>query len=251
MTLQRQDAPLNEKKEELTQLLSTMVSTNKMLETGEVSVNPAALYDSVSTVKDLSDVVGDKEISEKAAVTLSEIGGQVTFGEANSRLIDYYGSLSDLTAASDSLGNLCDAINQNINSKSPFDAVKTFFEDFQNRVSSVADRMKGVLSSIGEALKSGLKELRASLKEKVLPKIIEIVKKISDKIQQYKLKLLEQAFKFASEVAKLAKQNKWNVQSIHVTMPEISLGSMEILGFKIPVPSVTPPKTSITFTPAS
>ena len=61
-------------------------------------------------------------------------------------------------------------------------------------------------------------------------------------------------FGFIDEVVKLAKDKNWNVKQINMTMPEIGVDFAEIdvpfIGkiFKIPLPDITQPKVTVTFT---
>jgi hypothetical protein len=75
-----------------------------------------------------------------------------------------------------------------------------------------------------------------------------------EKLNWAKLKLIEGMFGFIDQVVKLAKEKNWNVKEINMQMPEIGVDFAEInvpsigIKIKIPLPDITQPKVTVTFT---
>ena len=114
----------------------------------------------------------------------------------------------------------------------------------------VTKEVKTELSKALENLGNVIKDLTKSGFNK-LRDALSFFTKIYNKAKLY---LIENMFGFIDEVVKLAKKKKWDVSHINMVMPEIGIDFAElkvpIIGriIKLPLPNVTQPKVTVTFT---
>jgi hypothetical protein len=207
----------------------------------------AFLYDMTLKTKELSDIVGDTVTSEKAIASLKEMSPELNAEQLESRIFDYYSDLSDVSSASDKLVILAGAIDKNIQNENLYESVKSYLEDFEKHIDSFFGRVKSFGSIIKDKILSAFNELVSAIKEKVIPKILAAAKFVADVILKWKLKTVEDMFKFVSAVANLAKAFNMNIKEINMEMPKLDFKSLKLLNFEIPIPNVDAPKTSVTF----
>jgi len=229
--------------------VDTMINAKDM-------VNPAVLYDSVLAMQELSnkilvsfDAEGVSEILEVTNQTLFSAGKQLTFEQAASRLSDYYAELSDMKVVSATMSEMCLDLNKNPDRE--LCALEPFVTNLNELISKIVEPMKGVLGSIGKRLKQAFKKLGEILKENVLDKLAEALRKAAEWLDRFKLSMLEKMFKFIAQVAKLGRENGWNIKEIVVEMPEVGL-KFEKLGelpLPIPMPDIKQPKVTVRFSP--
>jgi hypothetical protein len=230
---------------ELTQLYKA-ASSNKLPE------NPAVLHDSLSNMIKLASLAGEVDIIEDAKKVLDKIENEITFDDANAALFDLKTSI-DTAALPNMMINLCDVINQNL-PKEPDELeklVKPLCDELQERIQSTIDKMSFVsvgFCSIGQDLGKKFKDFIKAIKEKVVPKVMKALKPILDMIEKIQLWLIENKLRFAKKISELARKKKWDLKEVVLGMPEFTVNSVEILGFKLPIP-IPSVKGSIVFTP--
>lgn len=247
--------------------ISAFQETIESVESGKSVVNPASLYDRTLSIRDIIsnfDTTLAKQILNEANETLVMAGKQLTFDETNSHLFDYYSVMSDMKFASETMSEVCGQISRNK------DKGLIGLDEFANALNnskkqillkskkifgSVGKGSRGIFNSVIERLKKAFGGLVRFLKNKVVKKLIGAFKKVAEALDKLKLWMLKSMFRFVGEVAKLAKENGWNVKQINVEMPNIGvkLEKLEIAGSEtpipIPMPDITPPKVSMILIP--
>ena len=256
---------------ELVNIGSTLNAAITSRKAGGPFISHATFYDSVTTIKELTEsallefnINELKEIEKETNQAVELAAKKMTVKKASNRLLNYISSLSDLSIISESIKEICFEINKYKGTEEKFDAkkqffevekAKTFIEDLKTKISGIIDRMKYVIGSASDALKKAFKRMENFFKQSVLPKFLAALKFIGEKLNEFKLKLIENMFGFIGEVAKLAREKNWEIREINMEMPEIGLEFAEInalgISANIPIPKITQPKVSVKFTPTS
>ena len=242
--------------------ISAFQETTRLIESGELEINPASMYDRVLSISNVGShfdnpVVG--KIVNDANQTLDLAGPKSNFEEMNSQILNYYTVLSDMKLVSETMSATCEQTNS-----SDLSELAESLENSINEILKKIDKIfgkkepgdEGIFSSIFEYLKNAFNNLVKTLKENpVVDKLKEAFKKAAEFLDKAKLWMLASMFGFISKVAELAKKYGWTVKEINVEMPEIGvkleklkIGSIST-PIPIPVPQINPPKVSIIFTP--
>ncbi len=255
---------------ELTNIGSKLNAAITSRERGGPPIDHATFYDSVTTIKELTEsalmefnIDELKEIEKETNQAVESAAKKMTVRKASNRLLKYSSSLSDLSIISESIKEICLEINKSkglgekIDAKTKFFEVrktKNFFGDLKTKISEIIDRMKYVIGSASDALKRAFKKMEKFFKQSVLPGFLDALKFIGEKLNEFKLKLIENMFGFIGEVAKLAKEQNWKIKEINMEMPEIGLDFAGVnvagININIPIPKITQPKVSVRFTPS-
>jgi len=236
-------------------LYDSVSTINKLSNTAIVSYEVSASFTDISMEKTQTQIKELKEIQMNTNGALESIGKLITPENANERLLSYSEGFSDLSVIIASMKDLCTELNKLDLAKTQ-DEIKNEFSIAKNRgiidglinfigtkINSLAARLKPVLGSIIDKLKDAFNKLKENPWVK---KVIEVISKV---INTIKLKMINKHFSFVDDVVKLAKKYNWNFQSITVQLPDIGLGMVEFAGTKIPFPNVTEPIVSVTFVP--
>jgi len=130
---------------------------------------------------------------------------------------------------------------------------KNLFDGLRAKISGIIERMKQVIGSASNVLKKALGNLEQFFKQSILPKFLEALKVIGEKLDEFKLKLIANMFAFIAKVSQLANEQNWIIKEISMEMPEIGLEVAEVSAFgfsaNIHIPKITQPKVSVKFTP--
>ncbi|NHJ31389.1 MAG: hypothetical protein FK732_00860, partial [Asgard group archaeon] len=226
--------------------ISAFQETIESIESGKSAVNHASLYDRTLSIRDISSNFATSstiQILNEANETLALASKQQTFGETNSHLLNYYSVMSDMKFVSETMSEVCGQIRRN--GDKGLTSLDEFANTLDNSVNgillkskeifgSVGKGLKGIFQSFIERFKKAFKGMVRFLKNKVLDKLIGAIKKAAEALDKLKLWMLKSMFRFIGEVAKLAKENGWNVKEINVEMPDIGV-KLEKLG-NIPIP---------------
>lgn len=238
------------------------------------TVDPATLYDSVSTINKLSktaivtyevsasftDISLEetqnqinelKKIQMETNGVMDSIGKLITPENANERLLSYLEGFAELSVIIPTLKDLCCEINKLNLSKTEVEIKNDFFIEKNNRlINFIKEKLESLVARIKPVIGSLIDKLiDAFNKFKEHPWVQEVIKKFTEIINTIKLHMIKSHFSFVGEVVKLAKKYNWNFQSITVQLPDIGLGSVELFGTKIPFPNATAPIVSVTFVP--
>jgi hypothetical protein len=241
------DLQKTEQIQEFTLMKNKLSMIEDSIKSNKSIVESVVLYDMALKTKELSDLVGDTVTSEKAVAPLKEMASELTAEQLESRIFDYYSDLSDVSSASDKLVILAEAIDKNIQNENLYESVKPYLEDFEKHIDSFFGRVDSFGSIIKDKILGAFNQLISAVKEKVIPKILAAAKFVADIILKWKLKTVEDMFKFVSAVANLAKAYNMNIKEINMEMPKFEFKSLKLLNFEIPIPNVDAPKTSVTF----
>lgn len=233
--------------------ISTMISN--IQETSSL-VNPAALFDSASTVQTVSEGILLRTDSEDARIVAKEskktaeaIRKEVDFAQANEHLFEYYTDMSDLAIASKTVENVAEELAKSDKPESLWDIVKKFFGDLKSRIDGVIKRLGGIIGVIGQELASVISKLGQAIGGKI-SQFAEKLKIVVEKIHQFTLTLIRKMFRFLGEIQEIAKENKWSIKEIFVEMPSCDVNVVTVVGFPIPIPKINTPKLTITFAPS-
>lgn len=236
------------------------------------TINPLASYNTNLKIKELGETAIAKNPStedqlkplmKKVEEAVNEASDKANAEQANSELFSYYGWISDLQVASDTMIDIAKKLNADPNleaamssevetteqSQSVLGRIKNHFDDLKKNLEKVINETGKTIGQAGQALSSKLGEAADWLKKNVVSKFVQAFKWVSEKFDAFRLKLFESMFDFIRRVVDLAAVKEWKIEKISVGMPEISLSMTDIAGIKIPIPMIKGPPVSFIFKP--
>ncbi len=238
----------------------------------KMTINTVSSYNTNLKIKELGETAIAKNSAiedcikpfiNKASLAVNEAAEKANPEQASSDLFSYYGWISDLQVASDSMLTICNELSTTPNiatlmktknagneSISVFEKIEGPFNELKKRFERVIDQTANSIGQAGQVLREELEKAKVFLEKKVIPKFVEAFKKISDAYDAFRLKLFEGMFDFVRKVIELASIKNWKIENIHVGMPEIGINMTDIAGYKIPIPSIKGPPVSFIFKPA-
>jgi hypothetical protein len=260
---------------ELLDLASAFTSKLDSIETAGAAMNPVAVYDSVSTIKELSELSMVKYVQmtpqltpflQKAQAASDASADLASFQQANSNLFNYFNLISEMEVASETMMEITWNLNANpsveaemtgqtqkseADSESKMDKLRGLFGDLKNSIDKVVDGTATVIGEAGKQLKDALTNLGSWLNNNVISKFIAAFKWLAEKFNDFKLMLFERTFDFVSKVVELAEKKGWKIKEIAMDMPEFGVDMTDVFGVKIPIPKIKEPPVKFTFTKSS
>ena len=265
---------LNEKKElaAIHESINSILDQKKHEETQRKGDDIAALYDLLTKAKEFTDTnihEWDRteifQLRNETEEMIKETAKKMTPRKCTNRLYSYSERVSDIQIISENLKDIIYEINQQDNWEeddpkevSYLKKREGIIEKLKQKILGLINGMKNFIGSAFEPLTDALDSLVKAIKKiskKTFEKVMEKLNFFIEKLNKAKLKLIEGMFGFIDEVVKLAKQKHWNVNQINMEMPDISINFAEInvpfigIKVKIPLPKITQPKVTVTFTP--
>jgi hypothetical protein len=241
-------------------------------QSAKTAIDPMSSYNTNLKIKELGETTIAKNSTiedclrpfvNKASLAVAEAAEKANPEQANSDLFSYYGWISDLQVASDSMMKICNELSTNADlaaamkmenggngkSRSVLEKIKESFNELKERVEKVIEQTANSIGQAGQLLKKELEKAKEFLEKNIVPKFVEAFKKIADLYDAFRLKLFESMFDFVRKVVELAAIKNWKIDSIHVGMPEIGANMADVAGYRIPIPSIKGPPVSFVFKP--
>jgi hypothetical protein len=246
-------------------------------------IDPFASYDLNLNIKELGETVIAKQpeasndvqpFIEKAKVAIAEAAEKAETEQASSNIFSFYGWISDLKIASQTMVDISNILNNNLipemkeeikeeltketkdaNAKAEkwgsglLDGIRHHFKDLEERLEGVITKTGAWFGEAGLTLKNKLNEAGDWLKKNVVSKFVAAFKWLSEKFDAFRLMLFKRMFDFVRRVIDLANEKNWKIEHITVGMPELGFNMTEIGPIKIPIPTIKEPPVSFTFKP--
>jgi hypothetical protein len=235
------------------------------------TISPMSSYSTNLRIKELSETAIAKRpgtgallnIIKKAEATIVEASEKASAEQANSKLFNYYGWISDLQVASDTMTGIAKELDADPNlgevmrvetkddgqAKSVLDRIRNHFEDLKKNFENVIKETGDTIGQAGQSLMDKLGEAGNWLKKNIVPRFVEAFKLLSKLFDDFRLKLFESMFDFVRKVVDLAATKNWRIEKIIVGMPEIGISSTTIYNFIIPIPTIKAPPVTFYFKP--
>ncbi len=182
-----------EKTEETDEYKELLGIADAFTKTDKKMLSPYASYDINLNIKTLGQTAiikqpektGDLEpFVRKAEEAVAKASEVANFEQANSEIFSYYGWMSDLKIASQTMVNIANELNTNLKgpeqSKSIVEYHRQPFEDLKKRLEKVITGTGKFFSEAGKKFKEKLSDASEWLKKNVVSKFIEAFKWLSE-----------------------------------------------------------------------